>query len=117
VKRDNDLIRSLLLEFESADRATLIFPDYAGKDSIYSKRHYHVQLLCDSGFLCREGKSGYRISNSGHDFLDAMRDEGIWKKTKDTVAISGGNATLGFIKQIATALLKKQIRDRTGLDV
>lgn len=117
MKRDNDLLRELLFEFEGSERVYLVFPDYAQKDETYAFRHYHVQLLCDKGFLSREGKSGYRLTSAGHDFIEAIRDNGIWQKTKDTVAQNGGSATLDIIKQIATAFLVKQIKERTGLDL
>ncbi len=81
------------------------------------RRQYHVELLCDAGLMCPVGRGTYRLTHQGHDFLDAMRDEGIWSRTKDAVAQSGGNATLEIVKTIATGFLKKQIRDRTGIDV
>ena len=46
-----------------------------------------------------------------------MRDEGIWNRTKEAVAQSGGNATLEIITQLGVAFLKKKVRDHTGLDL
>lgn len=84
-------------------------------------------LMADAGLISKDeiildssgrlAETDYRLTNYGHDFLDAMRDEGIWSRTKDAVAQSGGNATLEIVKTIATGFLKKQIRDRTGIDV
>ena len=60
-------------------------------------------------------RDGYRLSNDGHDFLKAIRSDGVWSQTKKIVAESGGNATLELIKTLATSFLKKEIEDRTGL--
>ena len=113
MKRDNDLIRKILLDLES-DTDWVGLPSDDGEDS--DRELYHYKLLCDAGLLTQE-EFGFRLTNAGHDFIEAMRDEGIWKKTKDAVAQTGGNATLEIVKQIATEFLKKQIKDRTGLDV
>lgn len=116
MKRDNDLLRALLLEIEASEDWHFPDPGAIGDDDEFGRRSYHCELLGDAGYLCSVGVT-WRLTNSGHDFLEAMRDEGIWKKTKDAVAQTGGNATLGIIKQIATAFLKKQINERTGLDL
>lgn len=59
----------------------------------------------------------FRLTSQGHDYLDAIRDQGIWAKTKDVVAKTGGSATLEIVKALATGLLKKQISERTGIDL
>ena len=48
--------------------------------------------------------------------MEAMRDEGIWKRTKDVVAETGGNAALEIVKAIAVGLLKQKIAKHTGLE-
>ena len=115
MKRDNDYIRQLLLEMEESEDFRFDVIDGASEDEI-DKRLYHMKLLTDAGLATNVGKYAHRLTNGAHDFLDAMRDEGIWKKTKEAVADSGGNATLDIIKQIAVAFLKKQIRERTDLE-
>lgn len=116
MKRDNDLIRGLLLEMEAADDFRFDPLDGVPDEEI-DKRAYHFKLLSDSGLVTSVGKYSFRLTNGAHDFIDAMRDDGIWQKTKDAVAQSGGNATLEIVRQIAVCFLKKQIKDRTGLDV
>ncbi|QRN79485.1 MAG: DUF2513 domain-containing protein, partial [Nocardiopsis sp. BM-2018] len=115
MKRDNDLIRALLLEMEA--KGDFRFDPIEGTpEEDIDKRIYHLKLLGDAGYVAPVGKYSYRLTNHAHDFIEAMRDEGIWNRTKDAVAKSGGNATLDIIKQIAVGFLKKQIRDRTGVD-
>ena len=117
MKRSDDLIRDMLLEFEAQDDFLVVVAPHLGMSLDQRQRWYHVELMCDAGLMTPVGKGTYRITHQGHDFLDAMRDEGIWNRTKDAVAQSGGNATLDIIKQIAVGFLKKQIRDRTGVDL
>jgi len=80
---------------------------------------YQLYLMHDAGLIEGNGyKSGiFFITNQGHDFLDAIRDEGLWQKTKDTVSETGGNATLEIVKALAIGFLKKKIAQQTDIDL
>ena len=45
----------------------------------------------------------------GHEFLDAVRDDTVWKKTKDKVASSGVTATVEILTQVATGIVKQML--------
>ena len=45
--------------------------------------------------------SGFRMTNQGHDYLDAIRSDTIWAKTKTGAAELGGT-TLGMMMQLLT---------------
>jgi hypothetical protein len=115
VKRDSDRLRFLLLYYESE-------PDFvipSTSNPLFDeeeKDQYHLLLLEDQGFVTRFGENSFRLTNSGHDFLEAIRDEGIWQRTKNVVAETGGSATLDILKQLAVGFLKKKIRDHTDID-
>ena len=47
---------------------------------------------------------------SGHDFLDAARDETLWKKAKHTVMKPAASFTFEIVKE----WLKAEIRSRFG---
>jgi hypothetical protein len=113
MKRDDDFIRALLFEAESSDQDLMIFEDLSPtlEDE---KRKVHTLLLCDSGFFARNGQYRYRITNQGHDYLAVIRDDTIWKKTKEGAAKLGGG-TLGMMRDLALALAKQRIADLTGL--
>ena len=117
MKRDDDLIRELLLEFEQQEDWLLLLPQTLGMSQEDRERIGHVNLLCDAGLVTRYSKDSYRITNEGHDFLDAIRDEGLWQKTKDTVSETGGNATLEIVKALAIGFLKKKIAQQTDIDL
>ena len=59
----------------------------------------------------------FRMTNQGHDYLDAIRDNGIWTKTKAAVAETGGSATLEIVKALALGFLKKKIETHTGIQL
>src|SRR5690349_21075545 len=83
VKRDMETIRRILTEVESSETALTY-------DS--EEEAYQVQLLEQEGFLDAKivpGPMGtpraaivFGMTWKGHDFLDAARDDTLWKKAK-----------------------------------
>lgn len=53
----------------------------------------------------------YRLTREGHDFLDSIRDETVWRRTKTKLAEVGGNAPLAIIKTAAQEVMKRVIMD------
>ena len=113
MKRDNDHLRDFLFEIEGDDN-NLIIPDTIDRDI---KRDHHVHLLCDAGYLVQVNDTSYRLTSQGHDFIDAIRDKGVWEKTKEAVAETGGNAPIEFLKSLALGFLKKKLAEHTGLEL
>lgn len=115
--RDDDYLREVLLEWEAEGEWLIAVPNHLGGSEEDRKYLGHVMLAVDAGLVAPVGKDTYRLTAQGHDYLDALRDEGIWSRTKQTVAETGGNATLSILQQIGLALLRKKISDHTGLDL
>jgi hypothetical protein len=63
-----------------------------------------------------DGITFARLSWAGHDFLDSVRDREIWAKTKNG-ALAAGGFTIDLIADLAKGFLKKQIEDRTGVEL
>ncbi len=117
MKRDNDLIRDLLLDFEQREDWLILFrqtDDMSTEDRMWVG---HLFLLCDAGLVTEVGRGTYRLTSQGHDFLEATRDEVLWKKTKDAVSETGGNASLEIVKALAIGFLRKKMAQHTGLDL
>jgi hypothetical protein len=90
MKRDMELIRLLLLQLESG---ALELPKLEG----YSQEEitYNAALAIEAGLINgqilvnpTDGRRDMmvsidRLTWAGHDFLDAARDDTIWKKAKD----------------------------------
>lgn len=112
MERDLDLIRLLLLELEGK------LVDLEGFDPV--QINYHKQLLLDAhlaeGDVFRRlgDPTGYvnlkRLTSSGHDYLDAIRDDTLWAKVKRELAKRGGDLTFTAIKAIAIQVVTGQIQ-------
>lgn len=114
MQRDIDLIRKLLLEIEKAP------PDhYISGHEISTPNYtidqvlYHLVLLEEANMInaqCIYGDDKIqaimiqRITWSGHDFLDAIRDDTVWGKTRDKIG-NFGSASIEVIKQVAVKIL------------
>ena len=114
MKRDHDYIRDMLFEAEDAASDQYVAAIHDGD----VKKSYHAKLLCDVGFFVQLNPQGvYRMTSQGHDYLDAIRDEGIWKKTKDAVAETGGSAALEIMKKLAMGFVETKLLKHAGLDL
>jgi hypothetical protein len=115
VRRDNEYIRELLFEIEAEPSHLFLAPLTLGGSEEEAKKHYHAELLCDAGFLSQENEGGvYRMTSQGHDYLDAIRSDTVWKKTKDGATAIGG-ATLGMLGELAKAYLKQEAAEKLGI--
>ena len=60
------------------------------------------------------------LTMKGHDFLDATRNETVWKKVKETVSAKGGGIPFAVLQSLAieTAkqifLIEKSFKHRTN---
>lgn len=116
MKRDDDLIRVLLFEAEASEHPWFLVSIHLSSPPEELRRHEHAKLLCDAGFFQEVSEDVFRITNQGHDYLAAIRDEGIWKKTKEAVSATG-NVGLGVMKDIAIAYVKQDLSTRLGLSL
>lgn len=114
MKRDDDLIRALLLEAEASEQPWLLANIHLSSPPGELRRHEHAKLLCDAGFFQEVRKDVFRITNQGHDYLAAIRDDGIWKKTKEAVSTTG-NVSLGIMRDIAVSYVKQELTTRLGI--
>jgi len=116
MKRDNDFIRQLLLEFEESDKRVIVLSFHLNMTPEEQKKLYHAELLCDAGLLLQLDESVFRMTNHGHDYLDAIRNDTIWSRTKSLTREAGG-ASLGMLMEVALALLKEEIKERIGVQI
>ncbi|MCV2880186.1 DUF2513 domain-containing protein [Sedimentimonas flavescens] len=134
MKRSLSKIREILSNCEAAEATwfDLRF-DWASSEpeleitSPWSElERYQIQLMKDAGLIEVRRKydaynEGYvfaqefRLTNSGHDYLDAIKNEGVWQQTKAVVAAEGGSLALEIVKSLALGFAKKQVEDRTGI--
>ena len=117
MKRDNEYLRDLLLEIEESEEHLYLVVMTLGAGLDQEKKWFHVQLLCDQGYLFQESKRAYRLTAQGLDFIESVRDEGIWNRTKAAIGETGGNVTLEILSSLARGFLKKKIEKHTGIEI
>jgi Hypothetical protein (DUF2513) len=127
MKRDLDLIRDILLDVENwniPQPLTLGSLEYEGKTK--QEIGYQLELLEDAGYIDAriiKGPEGItyddafivRMTMAGHDYLDSVRSQEVWNKTKTTLEKVGGGAALDLVKDIASKFLAELIKPYTGL--
>ena len=114
MKRDDDFFRDMLLGFESSKDNLFFVGGTLGMDAQEKKTEYHVRLACDAGFMLEMNHATYRLTSQGHDYLDAVRSDTVWKKTKDGAAKVGG-MTIGMMKDLAVAIVKQEAAEKLGI--
>ncbi len=112
--RDDEYIRDLLLEIEAQEIPYVLVVKIVNSSKDEVKRNYHIELLCDAGLMTFQQGHTYRLTNQGHNYIEAIKNDTIWKKTKDAAAQIGG-ATLGMMTDIAIAYLKQEASEKLGI--
>lgn len=112
MKRDMDLIRALLIAVEGATE-----PDLSKWSE--EEQLYHSVLLIESklvhGFTAEGGDGSpvaakmLRLTWEGHEFLDAARDETVWKKVRDKLEAVGTNVALPVLTSLLTDYTKQKL--------
>lgn len=114
MRRDMDLVRDILLEIEKQYVSTAIYNlKIEGYDT--ETIAYHCKILYEAG-LISDYKAQYAdntiysfgvgsLTQDGNDYLDKIRDNSIWKKTKDVIVKKGLPLVLDTVKTISTAFI------------
>lgn len=126
MKRDMELIRKILFAIEEnyvdtwLSNSEILIEGY-NMETIA----YHCAILHDAGFVSdykghyAEGLVAFgvgRLTWDGHELLDKIKNETVWKKTKDTITKKGIPFVLDAVKEIATAITSAMIKSAiTGL--
>ena len=119
MKRDMELVRTLLLYFEDkpSDRVIQV-AEIDGYDAATIK--YHQVLLYDAGLLNCEPIKTERgrlldvwpseLSWQGHEFLDKVRAPFIWDEVKREIESKGlVTASLDILKALADKAIRKKM--------
>ena len=104
------------MEFEAQPGWLILIANQISMSEDARRKQYHVHLLCDAGLMLPVNSSAFRMTSQGHDYLDAIRNDNIWTKTKAGAASVGG-VTLGIMKDIAIGYLKQQVTEKLGIQL
>lgn len=114
MKREMDLCRRILLEIEKSNESPLGWTEISLEDYSEEQVSYHIQLLDEAGLIEGEDVStmaahcwkAKRLTFVGHDYIDTIRDEGVWVQSKQ-VATKAGGWTLEILVGIAKELITR----------
>jgi hypothetical protein len=113
MKRDMDLVRKILREAAESN-GPLDASAFVSDDTSFAFVAYHVKIMEDADLIeariLRAKGSGTVIAEilnltwEGQDFLDSVRSDDVWSKTKMTIAKAAGAASLEVTKSIAEGI-------------
>lgn len=111
MKRNMDLVRAILLFVENQDVNSGHCENITLDGYTPMEVMMHVKMMEGYGllqdctyYLC--GNTTVRtITWEGYDYLDKVRDNTIWKKTKDTIVSNGLPLIFDTIKTVSTAFI------------
>jgi hypothetical protein len=127
MKRDMDLVREILLQIEAAiEPPRMSDLELTKIDEQHVQRvAYHMQMLVDEiGFVRGIDASSMdgpdwinlELTWSGNEFLDAIRDPEVWRRTKEGAKKVGG-VSIEFAWEMAKAYGKHVIKEKLGLEI
>ena len=123
MKRDLDLTRSILLIVEDAEEE-ILFRDLKEKiDDSYSDAEiiYNTTLIQKAGLLDVDNIAAWggdrvyinykAITWDGYEYLDSVRDNRVWKRTKKLLNDTVGQTTFDLVKFCAYEVAKKMLTE------
>lgn len=114
MKRDMDLVRKILLEIEEEHISTAIY-DLKIEGYNMETIAYHCKIMYEAGLISdynaqyAEGRIySFGVGSltwEGNDYLDKVRDNSIWRKTKDVIMQKGLPLVFETVKTISNAFI------------
>ena len=125
MKRDIDLVRSILIYVENA-------ADEVDAREMATERWpietvaYHVRLMAHHGLVDvsrdARGMNGNTIELTvagitwdGQDYLDSIREPKVWGRVKEALAGTVGSTTLDVVRQTASMVALAMVREGLGI--
>ena len=123
MKRDMELVRKILLKLEEStihDRPVLMNIEGYKPEEV----NYHIQLMWEAGLLKLFGQPVKTLSSptryypncltwEGHEFLDASRNESVWKRTLRTIREKGSGLSFEIVKTLLIQYTKDEFNALT----
>lgn len=126
MKLDHNCVRDLLLYIEknlpygySLNINETVIDNYTSEELLYTS-----EKLIEADFLVGEIRTFvdttipniqiHSITWTGHQFLDNIRDDGVWKETKNIVG-KFSSVSLGILSNVAAQVITTLIQSQLGL--
>jgi len=116
MQRDMDLFREILLSIEEAPSGNYWTAIPLGGHSIEDVVG-HLRLIDDAGFvearflttMDNDGAIVIRMTNAGHDFLEASKQPTMWEQAKAQIKSGGLPMTISVIREVFESLIKAHL--------
>ena len=126
MKRDLDVMRNLLLEVEALGPGG--YMTFRKREE--AEQYHNALLLHDAGYLITYEHSDLeilrargrsvtiedfpslsirRMTNDGHDLLDAIRSETVLTQIRDRIRCAGSPTTLRIIQALGESIIEQQL--------
>ena len=89
--------------------------EYSGEETLYHLRQCELNRFFTR--TARDLSGTYRvidITPKAHEFLENIRSDTVWKKTKET-ASSAGSLSIEILKTCASAVISEIVKKRLGI--
>lgn len=115
MERNMDLIREIMLQVEQSNEDPRGWVDIEVEGFSNQQISYHVKLLENAGLLEAHDLSSMDgilwrpscLTWEGHEFIDATKNDTVWKRTKGWINEKGGNVPFLVVKDMAIEVAKK----------
>lgn len=124
MKRNLDLMREILLMRENSQKYVVSAEDIDNENLL--EVNYNISLLSDAGYIVIEPVlyriiydgdrqipaelyGIIRLTNSGHDYLDSVRDPKIYNEVKSKLKSTIESVPLEVIVDVAKTIILKSI--------
>ena len=126
MKRDMDLVRSILFKVEDAD-GPVKANDLVTKEHGAAEIAHHLCIMANHGLVATSSEftvynGGEDVTGTvesltwdGYDYIDAIRDHTVWAKTKDAVEKAVGSTTMDIFKETAKLIAMGAIKAQLGM--
>lgn len=117
MKRNWDLIRSILLKLESQAEAIGSLSPYGFTGFDSETVSYHFKLLQSAGLIEAIDRSylnkltlfAQSLTWQGHELLDKIRNDTVWNSLKTTIKSKSLDLSLDAIKQVAQTIISQML--------
>lgn len=121
MKRNWDTIREILTMLEERDEPVRLM-DFPHERS--AEISYNVEIMIEAGLVVGQisktlGRGAkefvlFRLTWDGHEFLDTIRSDTVWQKTKKSFVSNGLSMPFDLIKSVATDVTATLIKSTLG---
>lgn len=117
--RDDDFIRELLLDIEATPPLEVWSRQWPEPEEQANILGYHLWLLQDAGYIEAGHHSRFlsrgevwhsvKLTWAGTNFLNTIRDPGVWTETKNRVASTVGTVSIAVLTEVATSVARRML--------